>query len=364
MYSLIVSGVDERWNSSPVEFPLERYITQYTSADLVARFKMTSAIADELRGIPAIFAYEIGAGSEARVGWINNVKFSAKTIRIEFVFEASIPAIELKAFYNACEHFGIEKEEARRTHWAIKDVDLANALELAGFISSNQSLALTLPRWLTANLKTPIRPANQTADGPKISLVDLISPATVNLAPPPTEVRAPVTPLADGVSQALHPVLPRGDGSITGVQPKVFVVHGRDKSLQGDVLLYLTRIGIDPIVLHEQANGGRTILEKFEEEAACASYAIVLMTPDDIGGLVGGESKLRARQNVVLELGYFIGKLGKKRVCVMRLGEIEDPSDFSGVAYIGVGSNDWKRQLLRELDKAGISFDPLRASLM
>lgn len=364
MYSLIVSGASERWDSSPVEFPLDRYITQYTSAELVARFKIANGVAEDLQGIPVIFAYEMGSGSEARVGWISNLKWSANTIQFEFQFEESIPPIDLKAFYAAREHFGIEQGEARRTHWAIKDVDLGQALEVAGFISAKQSLAFTVPRWLMPSLYDYKKATTQVIGPPKLSLADLISPATVASVPPPTAIRAPVNPVSDGVNQALHPLPPHDLGGGSGSQPKVFVVHGRDKALEGEVLLYLTRIGIDPVVLHEQANGGRTILEKFEEEAAGATYAIVLMTPDDFGGLVGDKSKPRARQNVVLELGYFIGKLGKKRVCVMRLGEIEDPSDFSGVAYIGVGSNDWKRELLRELDKAGIAFDHRRASLM
>jgi predicted nucleotide-binding protein len=145
-------------------------------------------------------------------------------------------------------------------------------------------------------------------------------------------------PISSGVGQALHPQPPAA-GNPFPDKPKVVFVHGRNRELEGDVLLFLTRIGLDPVVLHEQANGGRTVLEKFEEEAAAIDFAIVLMTPDDIGGLVDGESPLRARQNVVLELGYFIGKLGKKRVCVMRLGDIEDPSDFSDVAYIRVDAD-------------------------
>jgi hypothetical protein len=83
----------------------------------------------------------------------------------------------------------------------------------------------------------------------------------------------------------------------------------------------------DVTVLHEQANRGRTVLEKFEDHADVASFAVVMLTPDDVGGAVSGKPMPRGRQNVVFELGFFFGKLGRERVCVLLAGGVEQPSD-------------------------------------
>lgn len=87
---------------------------------------------------------------------------------------------------------------------------------------------------------------------------------------------------------------------------KVFLVHGHDNELKETVARFLEKIGLIPIILHEQASKGQTIIEKFEEHSN-VSYAIVLMTPDDVGNLKSNKGKLnqRARQNVIFELGYF-----------------------------------------------------------
>jgi hypothetical protein len=369
MYSLIISSDPDQWDITPAEFPVNRYL-ELTAPAIAATFKLSNPIKDSLPKLPTVFAYEQGVGAVARIGYIRDLTWSASTLRFGFEFDSTAPELDLELFYRASHHLGIGAYEPSRTHWAIKDVDLAAALEVAGLITPQQAAVMALPVWLRptpvvgtashkppaqvignrANLSPPV-PLGRAADFPSYS------PEYIGVAVPPFAA------LAGGVSQALHPVQ-AGPAVVTETKPKIFVVHGRNRELEGDVLLYLTRIGIDPIVLHEQANGGRTLLEKFEEEADGVTYAIVLMTPDDVGSLAGGELKPRARQNVVLELGYFIGKLGKKRVCVLRLGETEDPSDFSGVAYISVGSNDWKRELLRELDRAGIPFDHRRASLV
>ena len=94
---------------------------------------------------------------------------------------------------------------------------------------------------------------------------------------------------------------------------EVFVVHGRDNGAKDTVARLLTKLGLQPVVLNEQPNEGRTIIEKFEYHALRVGFAIVLLTPDDVGSLQdeSSESQPRARQNVVFELGYFIGKLGR-----------------------------------------------------
>ncbi|WP_448623567.1 TIR domain-containing protein [Geodermatophilus sp. URMC 64] len=139
----------------------------------------------------------------------------------------------------------------------------------------------------------------------------------------------------------------------------IFVVHGRDHA----VLHYAVRVlqqttGREVIVLHEQANQGRTILEKFEDHAVTASYAVVLLTGDDEGGLAGSPTRSRGRQNVVFELGFFFGKLGRQRVSVLIAEDVEQPSDINGLVYIGLdAAGGWKHTLCRELQAAGIEVD-------
>jgi len=123
---------------------------------------------------------------------------------------------------------------------------------------------------------------------------------------------------------------------------KVFVVHGHDEGAREAVARFLKDIGFQPIILHEQANQGRTVIEKVEDHGD-VGFAVVLMTPDDEGCAKGGTLAPRARQNVVLELGYFIGRLGRKHVTALKRGDIEIPSDFGGVVYETYdASGGWK----------------------
>lgn len=115
---------------------------------------------------------------------------------------------------------------------------------------------------------------------------------------------------------------------------KVFIVHGHDDSSKNELASFLYKVGLTPIVLHEQPNQGKTVVEKFEQYASDVGYAFVLLTPDDVGGKSKEELKSRARQNVVLELGYFMGKLGRERVCGLYKGSVEIPSDVLGVLYL------------------------------
>jgi predicted nucleotide-binding protein len=142
---------------------------------------------------------------------------------------------------------------------------------------------------------------------------------------------------------------------------KVFVVHGRDNEAKIDVARFLGKIGLEEIILHERPNAGRHLLTKFQEEADGASYAVVLITPDDEGGVVGGPQRKRARQNVIFELGFFIGKLGSSHVAALVKGDVETPSDFDGIGYIALDTaGGWKGLLARELKQAGVPFDPAK----
>lgn len=141
----------------------------------------------------------------------------------------------------------------------------------------------------------------------------------------------------------------------------VFVVHGKDETLKDRVSHLLSDLGIQPVILHQLPNSGQTIIEKLEAASIGVSFAIVLLTPDDVGRLASESSESeasRARQNVIFELGYYIGKLGRSRVCALYKPDIDLPTDYDGVVYVPVDEGlEWRVLLLRELESAGFEID-------
>ena len=136
---------------------------------------------------------------------------------------------------------------------------------------------------------------------------------------------------------------------------KVFIVHGHDGELKEAVARIIEKQGISAIILSEQANKGRTIIEKFEDYSDVGG-AICLFTADDYGRAKTNETdNTRARQNVVLETGYFMGKLGRDHVVLLADQNIEMPSDLSGVVY--TDSANWAINLLKELKEMGYTVD-------
>lgn len=140
---------------------------------------------------------------------------------------------------------------------------------------------------------------------------------------------------------------------------KIFIVHGRDEYLRTQVENVLRALGLEPIILQEQANNGKTIIEKIEK-CTDVGFGIVLYTPCDEGRLKseGVELKPRARQNVVLEHGYLMGKLGRERVCCLVSDDVEFPSDIQGVVYTSAKNvGQWKYDIAKELKAAGFDID-------
>jgi predicted nucleotide-binding protein len=136
----------------------------------------------------------------------------------------------------------------------------------------------------------------------------------------------------------------------------IFIVHGHDEAAKEAVARVISRAGLNPVILHEQPNGGKTIIEKFEKHGSAAGFAVVIATPDDIGGLAGAAPDLqpRARQNVIGEMFWFAGRLGREKVCALVKGDIEMPTDFAGVVYTPFDDHGgWKAKLLQELSAAG-----------
>lgn len=140
----------------------------------------------------------------------------------------------------------------------------------------------------------------------------------------------------------------------------VFVVHGHDEAAKINVARFIEKLGLEAIILHEQANKGQTIIEKFESHAANVGFAVVLLTPDDIGAPKDKQNDVqgRARQNVILELGYFCGALGRNRVCVLYKENVEIPSDYLGVVYTPLDdAGGWHLKLAKEMKEAGLDVD-------
>lgn len=141
---------------------------------------------------------------------------------------------------------------------------------------------------------------------------------------------------------------------LTNVNDTVFIIHGHDEEMKRNVQLLLNRGKLNDIVLHEQPDKNRTVIEKLIEEGANASYVIALLSPDDIQN----DGTSRARQNVILEIGYFLGKLGRERVRILRKGDTVIPSDLQGILYENYDADGgWKIKIAKEIKSTGLPID-------
>nr|WP_059391774.1 nucleotide-binding protein [Pseudomonas toyotomiensis] len=156
------------------------------------------------------------------------------------------------------------------------------------------------------------------------------------------------------IAATLVPVIARN-------KRKVFIVHGRDDQAKYEVSRFIERLGLEAIILHEQANAGMTIIEKIERYTNDADFALVLYTPCDQGRGYHEQQekpKDRARQNVVFEHGYLMAKLGRENVCALVKGPIETPNDISGVVYVSLDqAGAWQREIVKELRACGYTIN-------
>ncbi len=168
--------------------------------------------------------------------------------------------------------------------------------------------------------------------------------------------------MADEVQEyweADRPVEGSQDASSKERGSKIFIVHGHDVGMKESVAKFLKQLGLMPIILHEQPNEGKTIIEKFEKHSE-VSFALVLLTADDKGASKENLDVLnsRARQNVILEFGYFLGKLGRKNVVALYEKSVEMPSDYDGVIFVPLDQGDaWRLEVIKELKAAGFDVD-------
>lgn len=171
----------------------------------------------------------------------------------------------------------------------------------------------------------------------------------------------PVVTLTKGTDETRLIKVIRGltQQSSTETSRSVFVVHGHDDEAKESVARFVEKLNLEAVILHEQPSLGKTIIEKFEKYAN-VRFAVVLLTPDDVGAVASQPKSLkaRARQNVIFELGFFVAKLGRRNVCALYKEEVEIPSDIQGLLYVPMDRNGaWRSQLAREMQASGLPID-------
>lgn len=138
---------------------------------------------------------------------------------------------------------------------------------------------------------------------------------------------------------------------------KIFIVHGHNNAVKFEVARFIEKLDLETVILHEKPDSGKTIIEKFESHAN-VGFAVILLTGDDVGRVkTAKKNSPRARQNVIFEWGFFIGKLGRSRVRVLYEKDVDIPSDLRGLLYASLDDRGWQTDLAKELKAAGYKID-------
>lgn len=301
MFNLFISYDDESWNSHSYECERSRAIVEYTANEISERYKFFDENAiQELKSFPTLFVTE-NETTESKIGYITDIRLRDNSLIIDFEFDQILPSLPKGAIDKIRKDIDLGQWELSRTHWAVKDEPIFDILIRHGYLNNEQVLASQQNR--------------------------LPSPANI--------------PASENTKDAFN-------------NSQVFIVHGHDELVKLDVSNFIHSLGLEPIVLHMQASSGMTIIEKIEHYSN-VGFGIVLYTPCDVGSKVGDlEGRYRARQNVVFEHGYLIGKLGRSRVSAIVKDDVETPNDISGVVYVNMDqSENWKVELQTELRGAG-----------
>ena len=221
---------------------------------------------------------------------------------------------------------------------------------LRHYLLSKSNLSYMLPIWLRQHRNLDsfwgfIQPKFKTYAERRTFLSEQFTPLLDAL-----EFGQPIQqPSPQAPTESVTPVFPK----MARNKRKVFIVHGRDNEAKQEVSRFIEKLGLEAIILHEQASSGMTIIEKIEHYSNEADFALVLYTACDHGRGVH-ESKIppknRARQNVVFEHGYLMAKLGRKNVCSLVKGDIETPNDINGVVFVPLDEyGAWKTVVAKEL---------------
>jgi predicted nucleotide-binding protein len=399
MYSLLVIQQVEDRADGAFEISKGRFL-EYTSEAIAAQLQPLSVEAiDCIKSWPCVLMQE-GRGEErAYVGRITAVHDAGADIKLTIASYSNEPPILNDALWRIRTDLDIEQFEFNRNHWAIKDRDLFQVLRVAGYAFASSVVVLFEDKPLPAPRRPDLisarniisewshtkiddflleagvaglaagraigsrrdranaivefalaRPATKTAEN---SLLSVFIVRAARLAAPDSYAESESTVTHETALKTLPE--PAETESSSRSPNRVFVVHGQNDSARSAVVSFLSRVGLRGIVLHDQPNMGRHLLTKFIEEAELVTFAIVLMTDDDVGSLKGHKLAPRARQNVILELGYFLSHLGQERVCALITPGLETPSDFDGIVYIRMDADArWESELKRELLAAGM----------
>ncbi|RUO36935.1 DNA-binding protein [Aliidiomarina shirensis] len=305
MFNLLISGAQDTWEVNPTKFSRERMVSryEYTVHELADRYgELTEENIGKLKSYPCVFGYE-GMDGFFRIGYIIDIRIRSKEVTLSYEFDPLIQPLPMQKLIENRLAFDITDEfEFNRTHWALKDVDLFPELVRCGFITQELANAATKHKMSSSILV------------PRHSLV----------------------------------------------QGSVFIVHGHDELSKTETARFVESLGLNAVILHEQINSSQTIIEKFEKHASEAAFAIVLLTPDDVGYPKDSPNtpKYRARQNVIFELGYFCAALSRRKISVLFKPGVEVPNDFSGVIYTPMDdAGGWKLNLAREMKACGLNVD-------
>jgi len=312
MYTLFVTGAAAEQDHGIFRMDLARFL-EFTDDALADKLKPISVdSADLLRKWPCLLMDEGRADEKARIGRITAASQNMREVSLTFepLWLRNALPITNDDIWRLRNPLDIGEFEFHRNHIAVKDRDLLSVLEGAGYDIGDAT---------RAHFKVSGHPTPATASQPSTP---------------------PLQPGRSSARDSRHP-------------NRVFVVHGRNEAARSAVVGHLRALGLEPIVLHDQPNMGRHLLTKFIQEAELVTFAVVVMTDDDVGGVTETELAPRARQNVILELGYFIAHLGQERVCALITPGLETPSDFDGIVYIRMDDRDrWRQELVRELHAA------------
>jgi len=293
MYNLIIGYVGPNDPENEIIISASRFL-EYTDSETQMRFRnLSSENVGEIKEFPALLMHEHYEDG-AFVAHITNITRSNRDYRITFERDSSIEVLSPKEVEERTIELGIDEFEFYRTHWAVKKSDLLKLL---------------------SSRKTKAAPEKD------------VEFAFENIQP---------------------------DAGEKFNKNQVFIVHGHDEHAKNDVKTYVESKGLEPIILHLQASGGRTIIEKIDHYSN-VGFGIVIYTECDIGAKRDTlEYRWRARQNVVFEHGYLIAKLSRFRVAGLVKGSIETPNDISGVVYVTMdAAGNWKDELDGELENAG-----------
>lgn len=298
MYNLFMgyTGPDETENEVAVS--ASRFL-EYTDSETQMRYRtLTSDAVREIKAYPCLFMREHCEGG-AFVANIVNITASGRDYHVTFERNTDIGAIAAEDIARSALELDIDEFEFYRTHWAIKNIDLLRVLG-------------------------------------ENNIPNLIEEASAQDIPDNK-------PAEEGSQFNKH---------------QVFIVHGHDEHAKIDVRSYVESKGLEPIILHLQASGGRTIIEKIDHYSN-VGFGVVLYTECDVGAKRGTLGyQWRARQNVVFEHGYLIAKLSRSRVAALVKGSVETPNDISGVVYITMdAAGNWRNELDVELRNSGYEIE-------